>query len=578
MKIFKKSLLLLLVLALAVCPLASCSGEIGLSGGDVVMRYGDQELTEEDYAYLMAFVKGYYEFMMLSQFGSSFDMDSYLASEQGAEFAEVLDGAVQQAAKMLLVVEQLCAENGLDVTDADSLKEMDTYIADLTAHYGGEDHAAIALAKMGFNMSSVKRYDRYNFLLPLLRDYRYGDKGMARIPESTVRENFETGYVKTEGYRYNYVNGDGTYYQYDFASDYLYSDVEAFFTSNYIIDYVSFKDKTLAEEAYAALSSGEKELKEFFDTCHQRAENKFVSRRDVSDTIYAGLQATAEGAWYLSGDEGGSYYVIHRLPVTADLLTEEMEKTVRSAMLNEDAYEFFCESFFTVRHILYTDETKAKNVYEDILAGKTTFADHEKDTADSGVQYTFTDNGQMVAEFETAAKEMKVGEYRLVKTDYGWHLMTRVELDLTKYSANTAISAMTRNVLLQDAEEMLESIKKGATFAEPEEGSPYSYTKPGVLAFADFEQYEALYNGFKATKVGECFLAEVPGQGIFVLKIHALTDEDFADKYKEIEDSLVSSSFYDYLMTFFDSVVVSEDVLSRFDVVNTAVLDDIFYY
>lgn len=578
MRMFKKSILLLLVLALTVCPLASCSGEIGLTGGDVVMRYGDQELTEEDYAYLMSFIKGYYEFMLISQYGSGFDMDSFLASEQGADFAKVLDEAVQDAAKMLLVVEQLCAENGIEVTDADSIKEMNSFIDDITAHYGGEDQTAISLAKLGFNVSSVKRYDRYNLLLTLLNDYRYGDKGMAKIPESEVRKEFEANYIKAEGYLFNYYKTDGSYFQYDFASEYAYSEVEAYFLANNLIDYVAFEDEAKAKEAYDALSAGEKELKEYFDTCKQRAENKFVTPRDLSEELRKGLEATEEGAWYLSGDVSGLYYVIHRLPVTAELLKEDMEKTVRTAMVNEKAYEFFCENFFTVRHILYTDEAKANKVFEDIKAGKTTFADHEKDTTDSGVQYTFTDNGQMVAEFETAAKDMKVGEYRLVKADYGWHLMTRVELDLTKYSSSTAISAMTRGKLLEEAQAALDAAKNGTAFAEPGEGALYTYTKPDVLAIADFKNYEAMYESFKTAKVGDYVMAEIPRNGIFVLKIHPLSDEDFSKKYEEIETTLVSNSFYDYLKSFFDNVVVYEDVVARFNIIETTVLDDIFYY
>ena len=578
MKVFKKSLLLLLVLALTVCPLASCSGEIGLSGGDVVMRYGDQELTEEDYAYLMSFVKGYYEYMLISQYGSSFDLDSFLATEQGAAFGKVLDDAVLEAAKMLLVVEQLCAESNLDVTDADSIKNMDEFIADLTEHYGGEDQAAIALAKMGFNMSSVKRYDRYNMLLTVLNDYRYGDKGMAKIPESEVLAEFEKNYVKVEGYLYNYYKTDGTYYQHDFASEYSYSQVEELFLANYLIDYVAFEDQETAQAAYDALSAGERELKEFFDTCKQRSEGKFVTDVDLAESLRLGLESTEEGAWYISEDVSGLYYVIHRLPVTAELLTEEMEKTVRSAMLNEQAYAYFCENFVTVRHILYSTEAKAKQVYEAILAGETTFAEHEKDTSDSGVQYTFTDNGQMTKAFQDAAMEMEIGEYRLVQSDYGWHLMTRVELDLTKYSASTAVSAMTRDKLLEEASAALESAKNGTAFAKPADGALYTYTEPEVLAIADFQKYQEMYEGFNSTKAGEYFMAEVPGNGIFVLKVHALSEEDLSEKYEEIETTLVSTAFYDYLKSFFDNVVVYEDVLGRFDIVDTTVLDDVFYY
>ena len=78
MKNFKKILSLLLVLVLMVCSLASCSGDVGIGGGDVVMRYGDCVLTETDYAYLLSYVKGYYEYMFMNQYGSSFVMDDFM--------------------------------------------------------------------------------------------------------------------------------------------------------------------------------------------------------------------------------------------------------------------------------------------------------------------------------------------------------------------------------------------------------------------------------------------------------------------------------------------------------------------
>ena len=443
MKKFKKSLLLLLVLAMTLCSLASCGGEIGIGGGDVVMRYGDCVLTETDYAYLLSYVKGYYEYMFMNQYGTGFVLDNYMDMEMsdGQTLAEVLDSAVMEAAKMLLVVEQLSKENNLTITDADSLKEVETYMNDLETNYGGRDAFAIQLAKLGYNATAVERYEKYNLLLGVLKDFRFGENGVARLPESDVLKVFEENYVKAEGYLYNFTDSSYQPYVYDFASDYSEEDVKSFYNQNYVIDYLSFKEKEVATSAFEALSSGSGTMDDYVESCYKNAKKKFVSEHSLSATLFEGLKSADEGEWFLSDAVGGVYYVIYRHAISDELYTDDLAKTVRDAMVVEDAYAYFLEHYYTVRHILYTDKEKATQVYNDILAGKTTFADHEKDTKDSGVQYTFTD-GTMVEEFQEAAKTMEVGSYQLVETQYGWHLMTRLELDTaTGFSASDAVAA-----------------------------------------------------------------------------------------------------------------------------------------
>lgn len=578
MKKFKKSLLLLLVLAMTLCSFASCSGEIGIGGGDVVMRYGDCVLTETDYAYLLSYVKGYYEYMFMNQYGSGFVLDDYMDMEMadGQTLADVLDSAVMEAAKMMLVVEQLSKENNLTITDADSLKEIETFMTDLETNYGGRDAFAIQLAKLGYNASAVERYEKYNLYLGLLNDFRYGENGVARLPEEEVAKVFNESYVKAEGYLYNYVDSSRQPYLYDFASDYASDDVKAFYEANYVIDYLSFKDEKLAKEAYEALSKGEGSASDYVESCYKSATAKFVSEHSLSASLFEGLKSTEEGSWYLSGAESGVYYVILRREVTDELYDEKMEDAVRDAMLVEDAYAYFLEHYYTVRHILYTDKAKATQVYEDILAGKTTFAEHEKDTKDSGVQYTFTD-GTMVEEFQEAAKTMEVGSYQLVETDYGWHLMTRLELDTVNgFSASDAVAAMSREVLLEDAKKKLAALKAGEAFAEPEKGALYTYSKSTLLELA--KQLPALQEAFKNAEVGEYFMLDATGYGIFILQKQATTEKDLEEVYETVEEGLISDAYYEYIHTFFDSVTVNQEVLKRFNVRTASALDDIFYY
>lgn len=562
MKLLKKSILLLLVLSLTLCSLASCAND------EVAMQYGDQELSEADYAYLMAFIKGYYEYYysyMADYYGYTYDMEALYDQDvgNGKTFADNLTESVTEAAKMLLVVEQLCAEAGLTVEDADSVAEVEAVMQQLEDDYGGRDALAIEMAKLGLNSSSVERYEYYNLLLSLLKDYRYGENGVARIPEEDIQKAFYESYVKAEGYLYSYVTSDSAMYEYDFASEYEDAEVEAFYLANYMIDYVSFEDQSDAEEAYAALSGGTAELSDYFATCDQRAEAMFVAKQSVSETIYQGITETAEGNWYLSGEEDGSYYVIYRRAVVLDDLNEDVEEDVRYAMLTDEAYAYFLENYVTVRHILYSDESAAKEAYESITSGKTSFEDHEKDTEDSGTQYTFAE-GVMVDEFETASFELSVGSYTLVETEYGWHIINRLELDESAFSRSDAVAAMTRVFLREEASKQYEAIVGGAAFSEPEEGALYSYSEPALLELAS--QDERLQEAFKNAKGGEVFTVDLDAYGVFVLRKLETTEEDLSEIYDDVAEPLIEETFYEYLRTFYDAVRVNAEVVDKFDI------------
>jgi len=562
MKLFKKSVLLLLVLALSLCSFASCASE------KAAMKYGDMELSESDYAYIMAFVKGYYEYYyayMSQYYGVEFNMEEMYDQDMGGgvTMAQNMTDSIIEQAKMILVVEQLCKEAGLSVEDSDSYAEIEEVMQSLEDDYGGRDALAIELAKLGLNSNSVERYETYNLLLTLLKDYRYGENGVARISEEEVKKAFNEQYIKAEGYLYPFIDSNKASVLYDFASDYAYADVKTYFAENFVIDYVSFDDETKASDAFAALSAGDAELSDYFDSCKQRAQDRFTTKLDLSETLYAGVASIDEGAWYLSEKEGDYYYVIYRHPVTTDLLDEDMEEAVREAMEIRDAYAFFLENYVTVQHILYDDEAKAKATYESVSSGKSKLEDHKKDNKDSGMQYTFTE-GAMVKEFEKAAFEMKAGEYALVKTDYGWHVMARLDLDVSGFSSKDALAAMSREKMREESAEKYEALVGGEAFAKPEDGAIYTYSEPSLLALA--EQDETLRNALKDAQNGEIVKVEVTGYGVFLLCKSETTDEDLEKIYDDVADPLIENAFYEYLKTFYDSVRVDESVISKFDI------------
>ncbi len=562
MKLFKKGILLLLVLALSLCSLASCASE------KAAMKYGDTELSESDFAYIMAFVKGYYEYYyayMSQYYGVEFNMAEMFDQDMGngVTMAQSMTESIIEQAKMVLVVEQLCKEAGLSVEDSDSYAEIAEVMQTLEDDYGGRDALAIELAKLGLKSSSVERYEKYNLLLTLLKDYRYGENGVARISEEEIKKAFEEQYIKAEGYLYPFVDSNKNSFLYDFAADYAYADVKAFFAENLVIDYVGFDDETKAADAYAALSAGDAELSDYFDSCKQRAEDRFTTKLDLSETLYDGVMSVNEGDWYLSAKEGDYYYVIYRHEVTNDLLDEDMEEDVRDAMVIRDAHAFFLNNYVTVEHILMEDETKAKTAYDAIVAGNATLKDYEKENKDSGMKYTFTE-GTMVKEFETAAYELEVGKYALVKTDYGWHILTRLELDESGFAAKDATAAMSREKMREEAAKKYDALADGEAFAKPEEGAFYTYSEPSLLVLA--EQDPSLKEALGEAEVGEIVKVEVAGYGVFLLAKRATTDEDLKEIHDDVAEPLIEDAFYEYLKTFYDSVRVDSAVTDQFDI------------
>ncbi|MCH5183836.1 MAG: hypothetical protein J1E00_06645, partial [Oscillospiraceae bacterium] len=257
MKRLQKCVLLLLTFAPLLCLLASCSGgkeetqeNQESQERDWVMRYGEQTLDEADYAYLMAVIKEYYNYYCQYYYGQELDAMWEKSLEDGKTFAEMLTETVNDSARTLLVVEQLCAEAGLTV-DEKALAEISDYMQNLADDYGGEDAMKTELAKLGMDPSSVERYERYNHLFDLLREHRYGENGVAKISREEVWEAFRGDYAKVEGYLYNYLvtdnKGNRTEYQYDFGPD-SEALAEEYFHENYVtVRHILYRDEAKAK-------------------------------------------------------------------------------------------------------------------------------------------------------------------------------------------------------------------------------------------------------------------------------------------------------------------------------------------
>lgn len=125
----------------------------------------------------------------------------------------------------------------------------------------------------------------------------------------------------------------------------------------------------------------------------------------------------------------------------SDLLLDECKNEINVTEETEDDY--FKTNFWRAKHLLLLTEGKDEkevkaqidSLYEDVKNGADFDSLIAEYNEDPGVEsnpdgYVFTD-GEMVIEFQDGVKNIEVGEYNLVKTSYGYHIVKRLALDET---------------------------------------------------------------------------------------------------------------------------------------------------
>ena len=270
---------------------------------------------------------------------------------------------------------------------------------------------------------------------------------------------------------------------------------------------------------------------------------------------------------------------------------------------DSEVQDYFYQNYAKATHVLFatvdaytkplSDEEIAKakadaeKAYEDLMAGLTTFEEICAEHKDNTATLVFTD-GEMVEEFENCVYDLEIGTADLVQTKYGYHIVAREALtdaDLfgtgeedSKGIRDKVVSNMSISRIEGEAKALYEKLASGEITEFPTEGEEYyTYEEPvaftsGSTNYADIE--EALLKA----EVGEYIIKDYSGDGVFIVKKLELTAEDLDDTiYEKIESSLVSDSYYQYLNSFIDGIVINTEVLERFNVSEIPMLDENFY-
>lgn len=141
-----------------------------------------------------------------------------------------------------------------------------------------------------------------------------------------------------------------------------------------------------------------------------------------------------------------------------------------SAYYDKNKSAFMAEEQVKASHILVKEEEKAKEIADEIKAGKS-FADAAKDHSDcpskaNGGDLGLFGKGKMVPEFEKVAFALEIGELsHIVKTQFGYHLIMVTDKVEAKQKSLEEVKEQVRQYLVRQQQNVayaaeVEKLKK----------------------------------------------------------------------------------------------------------------------
>lgn len=331
-------LIALMLAILMLFAFSACSEESSSGGaeGEVMLTLGEYTLSEKDYMYILSMFKSqmidYYQ-AYFSQYGVSYSESDILEMkmDENTTFAKYIEDISLEFAQQMLVFEKLCGDAGITITNQTDIDKINGFIEDLEYSYGGEDLFEIELARLGLSRYSIERYLRSEFYYSLIRDYRYGDNGIAQIPSEKVHEKFLKEYLHYDGALFAYVNyNDGSAYSFEFPDE----EVRAFFDTEFVkVRHILYKTvdssnkklsdekiaekKAKAEAAISAIQSGEKKFDDYKkDSEDSGYEFVFTYGRMVKNFETAAFEMNVGDVRLVETEHG--FHIIEKLEKTEE--------------------------------------------------------------------------------------------------------------------------------------------------------------------------------------------------------------------------------------------------------------------
>ncbi len=324
-------LLIAMLLSLAACGGNESNGDIGKKSdaageGDVVMSYEGFGLTQDEFNCIATFIKDTeiynQQYQLYQQTGKVYSEADILAMkvDENSTIADLLMKYTVEYAQRLLIVEKLCNDAGLSITDESDVETIEGYISDVEYAYGGEDLFDIALVKMGFTRDSIRRYQRLSFMFDMLYESRYGENGTAPISKENVVNYFTENYFCFDGAIYSYVDSEkGTTVMFDYSED----EISDYFNNNFV---------KVRHILYKTVDSGMKPVSD-----EVKADKK-QKAESALDSIVAGDKTFDD---YLSDNEDvQSEYVFTKGEMVEEFETESFSMAYGEVRVVETEYGY----------------------------------------------------------------------------------------------------------------------------------------------------------------------------------------------------------------------------------------------
>lgn len=171
-------------------------------------------------------------------------------------------------------------------------------------------------------------------------------------------------------------------------------------------------------------------------------------------------------------DNGSSVEFLDNL-FTASMYQSQINEKIKAELedkeiTDEEITTYYNENYMCAKHILIDKDDESVNAEElanEILEraknGEDFDAMAQEYSTDPGLEsnpqgYVFTD-GEMVAPFENGVKELEIGGFGICESDYGYHVLLRLELpELDEDMKSTVSSAYSNKRTEIRLDEMLE--------------------------------------------------------------------------------------------------------------------------
>ncbi len=418
-KTFVRIIAAVLFIAVLLPAAVSCS-----TNNQAVMKSdGDKNIISlAMYSLIASLMKGsvaYYVRQNYGDYNSSNFWDAVINGDTQITYKEYYTTVIQDKAKYYLAALSLFDELGLSLAD-NEIASIDEEMADFVKNDGDNSKSTFnaILAKYGFNYDTLREYKIFNAKLKKLSDSLYG--GGDKIADNVKQEYFENHYVGFKQimiptYRYVYVrdeNGDDIYYRIDSNGNPVYyerpngekSPRIAYDSENGIrlsVGDTYNKDSNGDEIYYLVDANGDY-------IYHETADGKKTPRK-AYNTVAGKRQAV-----YENGAQKTESMSSEELRQIKDNV-EQIE-----TLIKKGDYDYF-DDLITLYDKSYGTETGESSTQMTYL--------------DKDLVYTnFSNGGALIDTFAEMVSELSAGEYKVYKSDYGYHIIMRYELERGAFS------------------------------------------------------------------------------------------------------------------------------------------------